>query len=119
MIQRNDGQNPDRPTMNVNPNRPRMLLAKTTSVATNLDVTATEVASDITLSDGPGRDASFLNIQTVTPKNILPHGYASSHLSGVRPTGGNILFQDGHVAWRPFADMDWISDDWQSRYEWF
>jgi type II secretory pathway pseudopilin PulG len=29
----------------------------------------------------------------------------SSHLSGSKPAGGNILFEDGHAAWRPFANM--------------
>lgn len=118
-IQRNDGQHPDRPSMNPNPNRMRMLLAKTTTVATNLDTTATEVVADITLSDGPSRDASFLNIQTTTPKNILPNGYATSHLDGIRPTGSNMVFQDGHAALRLFRDMDWITYDWQNRYEWY
>ncbi|HEY3760872.1 MAG TPA: type II secretion system protein [Verrucomicrobiae bacterium] len=119
MIQRNDGVNPDRPSMNPNPNRPRMLVAKTTTMVTNLDVSSTELVIDITVSDGPDRDSNFLNIQTITPKSILPYGYASSHLDGTRPTGGNIAFQDGHVAQRPFAEMDWITYDWQNRYEWF
>ena len=119
MIKRNDGLNPDRPTMNPNPNRPRMLLAKTITVATNLGVSSTEVAADITLSDGPSRSAGFINIRTTTPKNILPNGYASSHLDGIRPTGGTILFQDGHAGLRLFQDMDWITDDWQNRYQWF
>lgn len=29
----------------------------------------------------------------------------SNHLSGQTPAGGNILFEDGHAAWRPFRDM--------------
>ena len=119
MIRRNDGPNPDRPSMNPNPKRPRMLLSKTTTVATNLDVSSTEVTTDIVLSDGDSREASFLNIQTTTPKEILPNGYATSHLDGTRPTGGNIAFQDGHAALRRFADMDWITYDWQNRYEWY
>lgn len=119
MVRRNDGVNPDRPSMNPNPNRPRMLLSKTSTIATNLDVSSTELIMDITLSDGASRNSSFLNIHTTTPTSILPHGYASSHLEGTRPTGGNIAFQDGHVALRMFRDMDWITYDWQNRYEWF
>jgi prepilin-type N-terminal cleavage/methylation domain-containing protein/prepilin-type processing-associated H-X9-DG protein len=119
MIQRNDGLNPDRPSMNPNSTRPRMLVAKTTTIVTNLDISSTEVVIDITVSDGPDRDSNFLNIQTTTPKEILPYGYASSHLNGTRPTGGNIAFQDGHVALRLFNDMDWITYDWQNRYEWY
>jgi len=33
----------------------------------------------------------------------LPH--TTSHMKGVKPQGGNILFLDGHVAWRPFSEM--------------
>ena len=29
----------------------------------------------------------------------------TSHLSGSKPAGGNVLFEDGNVAWRPFAQM--------------
>ncbi len=119
MIQRNDGPHPDRPSMNPNPTRPRMLVAKTTTMVTNLDISSTELIIDITVSDGPDRNSDFLNIQTTTPKEILPYGYASSHLDGTRPTGGNIAFQDGHVDLRLFNDMDWITYDWQNRYEWF
>jgi len=118
-IQRNDGPHPDRPSMNPNPNRMRMLLAKTTTVATNLDTTSTELVADITISDGSSRTANFLNIQTTTPKSILPNGYASSHLDGLRPSGSNLVFQDGHAALRRFQDMDWITYDWQYRYEWY
>jgi prepilin-type N-terminal cleavage/methylation domain-containing protein/prepilin-type processing-associated H-X9-DG protein len=119
MIQRNDGLHPDRPSMNLNPNRSRMLVAKTTTIVTNLDISSTELVIDITVSDGPDRDSNFLNIQTTTPKEILPYGYASSHLDGTRPTGGNIVFHDGHAALRLFNDMDWITYDWQNRYEWY
>ncbi len=29
----------------------------------------------------------------------------TSHLHGRVPAGGNILFLDGHTAWRPFREM--------------
>lgn len=29
----------------------------------------------------------------------------SSHMSGENPVGGNILFEDGHASWRPYAQM--------------
>jgi prepilin-type N-terminal cleavage/methylation domain-containing protein/prepilin-type processing-associated H-X9-DG protein len=119
MIARNDGLHPDRPSMNPNPNRPRMLVSKSTTVVTNLDVAATEMIVDITVSDGQDRNSNFLNIRTTTPKEILPYGYAASHLEKGRPTGGNIAFQDGHAQLRKFTDMDWITYDWQNRYEWF
>jgi prepilin-type N-terminal cleavage/methylation domain-containing protein/prepilin-type processing-associated H-X9-DG protein len=119
MIARNDGLHPDRPSMNSNPNRPRMLVSKATTIVTNLDVTATEMIADITVSDSEDRNSNFLNVRTTTPKTILPYGYASAHLEKNRPTGGNIVFQDGHAALRLFKDMDWITYDWQNRYEWF
>jgi prepilin-type N-terminal cleavage/methylation domain-containing protein/prepilin-type processing-associated H-X9-DG protein len=119
MIQRNDGAHPDRPSMNPNPSRPRMLLAKTSTIATNLSVSSSELVIDITVSDAVDRSSNFLNVRTTTPREILPYGYASSHLDRGRPTGGNIAFQDGHVALRLFKDMDWITYDWQNRYEWF
>jgi len=119
MIRRNDGPHPDRPSMNPNPTRARMLVAKTTTIVTNLDISSTEMVIDITVSDGADRNSNFLNIRTTTPKEILPYGYASAHLLGTVPTGGNIAFQDGHAALRLFRDMDWITYDWQNRYEWF
>jgi len=32
-------------------------------------------------------------------------GTATNHMSGNMPSGGNIAFHDGHVEWRPFANM--------------
>jgi prepilin-type processing-associated H-X9-DG protein len=36
-----------------------------------------------------------------------PTSHATSHLerNERRPAGGNVLFMDGHVDWRPFSDM--------------
>jgi len=31
--------------------------------------------------------------------------HSTSHLNGKRPIGGNILFLDNHVSWRPFREM--------------
>ena len=36
-----------------------------------------------------------------------------------KPNGGEILFQDFHVQWRRFQDMDWVTYDTQNRYQWF
>jgi prepilin-type N-terminal cleavage/methylation domain-containing protein len=124
MIKRNDAANPNNPTMNPNPNRPRMLIAKTTTIATNLNSSETEIVADITISTGSGdRNADqFVNVPSVSgaPASILsPTGYRSSHLNGNRPSGGNILFQDNHLEWRLFQDMDWITWDSQHRYAWF
>jgi prepilin-type N-terminal cleavage/methylation domain-containing protein/prepilin-type processing-associated H-X9-DG protein len=121
MIKRNDANNPNKPNMNPNPNRPRMFIAKTTTVATNLSSSDTEIAADIVISSGTGNRNTdqFVGVPSTAPSTILPNGYRASHLSGKRPTGGNILFQDGHMDWRIFQDMDWVTTDSQNRYEWF
>jgi prepilin-type N-terminal cleavage/methylation domain-containing protein/prepilin-type processing-associated H-X9-DG protein len=121
MIKRNDAANPNKPNMNPNPNRLRMLIAKTTTIATNLSSSETEIVADITISTGSGNRNTdqFINVPSTAPASILPSGYRSSHLNGSRPSGGNILFQDNHVEWRLFQDMDWVTYDSQTRYEWF
>jgi prepilin-type N-terminal cleavage/methylation domain-containing protein len=121
MIKRNDAANPNKPNISPNPNRPRMLIAKTTTVATNnLSSVETEIVADITISSGNGsKSDQFVNVPSTAPASILPNGYRSSHLNGNWPTGANILFQDNHLEWRLFQDMDWITYDTQNRYEWF
>ena len=57
-----------------------------------------ELAVDATISLGPG---NFTHVQGMAP---TPH--RANHLDGSRPAGGNILFLDGHVDWRPFAQMN-------------
>jgi prepilin-type N-terminal cleavage/methylation domain-containing protein len=121
MIQRNDAANPGKPNMIPNPNRLRALIPKTTTIATNLNSAETEIIADITISSGSGNRNTdqFVNVPTTAPASILPSGYRASHLNGSRPSGGNILFQDNHLEWRLFQDMDWITYDTQTRYEWF
>jgi hypothetical protein len=36
------------------------------------------------------------------PKNVIQR---TSHLAGALPSGGNILFEDSHVEWRPWKVM--------------
>lgn len=123
MTKRNDANHTTKPAMNPNPNRPRMFITKTTTIATNLSSAETEIITDITISFSSGdRNAdAFVNVPSTAPNSILPNGYKSSHLNGNRPVGGNILFQDNHMDWRLFQDMDWITWDNASprRYEWF
>jgi prepilin-type N-terminal cleavage/methylation domain-containing protein len=117
MMKRNDASNPNAPTMNYNPNRPRYLLTKLSATATNsLSLSDSEVGADITISDGPNRNtAKFAGVYSQT----LPQGFNSNHMNRNQPEGGSILFQDLHVGWRPFRDMDWITYDGNSRYQWF
>ena len=119
MMKRWDAGNPNNPTMIGNPARPRQLLVKISQQITNtLAIADTEVGADITISDGPARTANFAGV----PSTTLTTGFNSNHMNGRRPEGGNILFQDSHVGWRPFREMDWITHDNSSvgpRYVWF
>jgi prepilin-type N-terminal cleavage/methylation domain-containing protein/prepilin-type processing-associated H-X9-DG protein len=58
----------------------------------------TEVIVDAVVSQHPGAQLSFTRI-------VAGGEHRTSHLNGARPEGGNILFLDGHVDWRKFADM--------------
>ena len=58
-----------------------------------------ELAADCVISEGTNR---FVGI----PTSNVPTGHQSSHLNGKRAAGGNILFLDGHVAWRNFRQME-------------
>jgi len=62
---------------------------------------------------------SFVTSSTSTqPWGIK--GYNSNHLNNrnVTAAGGNILFMDGHVEWRPFRNMD-ARADWTSHNYWY
>jgi len=117
MMKRNDASAPNNPNMNLNPNKPRYLVSKMSQQVTNtLALADTEIGTDITISDGPNRNtAKFQGVYSQT----LPQGFNSNHMNKSQPEGGNILFQDSHVGWRAFRDMDWITYDGNSRYQWF
>lgn len=61
------------------------------------EATKRELAVDASISIGFG---NFTNVQGMAP---TPH--RANHIAGDRPSGGNILFLDNHVEWRPFAQM--------------
>ncbi len=62
-----------------------------------IDPARRELVVDATISFGYG---NFTEVQGMAPS---PH--RANHLAGSTPAGGNIGFLDGHVAWRPFAEM--------------
>jgi prepilin-type N-terminal cleavage/methylation domain-containing protein/prepilin-type processing-associated H-X9-DG protein len=62
-----------------------------------------EIATDVTLSDGTSFNAIYGGW-------FLPH--TTSHIRGNTPLGGNILYMDGHVEWRPFSDMQSRCGSW-------
>ena len=54
----------------------------------------TELTVDATVSQG----GDYAHIKGLSMDR-------SSHMSGDKPMGGNILFEDGHAAWRPYGQM--------------
>jgi len=64
-----------------------------------------------------GSPPDFMNI----PSGIHPSGkHRNPHLVSKRAAGGNILFLDGHVAWRKLIEMKerYNTDDRNVRF-WF
>ena len=57
--------------------------------------TERELAVDAVLSNGGGQFNGLEGRQG-----------QSAHMDGNMPAGGNILFLDGHVTWRPWSEMD-------------
>jgi prepilin-type processing-associated H-X9-DG protein len=82
---------------------PAELLEKITEPLPGRTVAETELVTDVTISATEGRlSDTFTSV--VSTHGGFPY-YSSSHLQGRLPAGGNILFMDGHVAWRPFDQM--------------
>jgi len=80
-----------------------------------------EMLSDVIPSEGTGTlSDKFTQVFTTNPTE-LPNGFNASHLAGKTPAGGDILFQDGHVSWRRFKEMNSTAwGQWSSaRYMWF
>lgn len=65
---------------------------------TGTNVAAVELAFDATLSEGN----DFLNVSSTSG---IINVHRSAHMEKYKPAGGNILFKDCHVAWRPFKQM--------------
>jgi prepilin-type N-terminal cleavage/methylation domain-containing protein/prepilin-type processing-associated H-X9-DG protein len=72
----------------------KMWLTKLTST----NATLTELVVDTVISQG-------LNNFTSVPSTVTNLPHQSSHMQGSKPAGGNIVFVDGHAAWRPFKPM--------------
>lgn len=72
-----------------------------------------ELITDIVLSEKPSRDADFSGVRAMN------RTHRASHLqpgNTNKPAGGNILFLDQHIEWRPFTEMHlW----WQQRNAYF
>jgi prepilin-type processing-associated H-X9-DG protein len=57
-----------------------------------------ELVTDQTVSFGDGAQRKFQPYSGTI-------GHGTNHLWNARPQGGQILYLDGHVAWRPFSEM--------------
>jgi prepilin-type N-terminal cleavage/methylation domain-containing protein len=99
---------------------PKGYLTKLTRTFTNsFSVAETELVTDVVVSEGRGTSADkFTRVFTSNPQ-IIPNGFNTSHMSGRTPSGGNNMFQDGHVAWRKFSQMKYWLVWSNARYFWF
>lgn len=93
---------------------------RTTAVLTN-SVSDTELLVDATPSGGPppskGKN-DFLHAPNTT-MGMKEYSH-SGHLEGKNPSGGNILFLDGHAAWRRFRDLGpWYDTGDRGVFFWF
>jgi prepilin-type N-terminal cleavage/methylation domain-containing protein/prepilin-type processing-associated H-X9-DG protein len=66
-----------------------------------------ELIADVTASNGPDRNEADFSQATGGCWSRWQVYDRSNHLrKGNRPTGGNVLFVDGHVNWRHFQKME-------------
>ena len=61
--------------------------------------------SDITISQANTRSFTNPTKNFVTTRGGYAFAHGTTHRSGDRPLGGNVLFLDGHVDWRNFDAM--------------
>jgi prepilin-type N-terminal cleavage/methylation domain-containing protein len=96
------------------------LIAKMGFVFTNAYSAAeTELVTDVVPSEGSGLTSDkFAGVYTVNPAE-LPQGFNGSHMARQLPAGGNILFMDQHVGWRPFRQMKAWGQWTNNRWNWF
>jgi len=79
------------------------------TVVTEKNPATVELAADPTIS----QNGSFVNI-----KGGWTGIHSTAHTRRNKPVGGNILFLDGHVAWRDFGEMKTWCDSW-GVLQWF
>ena len=79
----------------------------------------TELATDITLSIPAWPVRRFYDIDDPITGSATPLVLTTSHLRDRLPEGGNVLFMDGHVDWRPFSEMQNRSLDGGDGGFWF
>ena len=88
--------------MNQSTTRPEQPYWRTNALGSmDQPASATEIILDIVVRDTGTLSYSRISVGGL-PKDILQR---TSHLEGQQPGGGNELFIDGHVEWRPFRIM--------------
>ena len=66
-----------------------------------------ELIADVTASDGPNRlQSDFTKAQGGCWNRWQVYDRTNHLRRSNRPTGGNVLFVDGHVQWRNFGEME-------------
>jgi prepilin-type N-terminal cleavage/methylation domain-containing protein/prepilin-type processing-associated H-X9-DG protein len=93
-----------------------------TLIGTKQPPAMVELISDVTASDGPDRLTADFSRATGGCWSRWQVYDKSNHLKkGTKPTGGNILFVDGHVQWRGFEEMQhrWFWQAYQNPCFWW
>ncbi|MHC5061583.1 MAG: prepilin-type N-terminal cleavage/methylation domain-containing protein [Planctomycetota bacterium] len=79
---------------------------------------STELVVDATISNEKNRDTgNFAEVEAGGMWGMWEVFDRTNHLKKGRPTGGQVLYLDGHVAWRPFKEMEYRLD-WEPYHWW-
>lgn len=94
---------------------PKAFVSKINQPMPGSTLAESEFIADVVISDVAGVNFDLSIVSAATRSGT----YGSSHMQGQRPAGGNILFLDGHVAWRPFDQMQVRYQDAGGRAHWW
>jgi prepilin-type N-terminal cleavage/methylation domain-containing protein/prepilin-type processing-associated H-X9-DG protein len=104
LIDFKDGRKPD-PFSYDGPKK--QWVRSTTSTKYKTPPATVELITDVTASNGPDRETADFTQATGGCWSRWQVYDRSNHLkNSTKPSGGNILFLDGHVDWRKFDDME-------------
>ena len=96
----------------------KMFVTKTIARGGTNTTVDVELVVDPTPSIGNTATADFHSYNSgMGLGNDMPH---SGHMEKTKPAGGNILFLDGHAAWRKFRNLGpWYETNDRSVYIWY
>jgi len=118
-IERPNGTHYDHPPMSPNGQAKEWVR---TLISTKQPPAMVELIADVTASNGPDRLEADFSRATGGCWSRWQVFDRSNHLKkSSRPTGGNILFVDGHVQWRRFEEMQhrWFWQAYQNPCFWW